>query len=121
MTFQTSVKGPMSAGVVGELFKGSTWRVQPGVIDSDGVTNGPNEFGRVYTQTVGVDGHCVLGGAPSEGGRFYGIMVNPKEHVLLGTSGAGPLASSLALPQYAVSSFCRNTPGLFVPFQGAGN
>lgn len=110
----------MSAGVVGELFKGSDWRCQPGIIDSDPATN-PNLIGAAYTQVSGSDGHCKLGGAPAEGGQFYGIASNPKEFALLGTAAGGTLAPTLALPRYTVGSFCRNTSGLFVPFEQAGN
>lgn len=110
----------MSAGVVGELFKGSDWRCQPGIIDSDPATN-PNLVGAVYTQVVGSDGHCKLGAAPLEGGQFYGILCNPKEYALLGTAAGGTLAPTLALPRYTIGSFCRNTTGLFVPFEQAGN
>lgn len=119
--FQSSVAATLAAGVPGELFKGSFWRVQPGVIDSDGVTNGPNLVGAVYTQTVGVDMHCKLGGTPAEGAAFYGILVNPKEYVNFGTVAGGPLGPTLALPQYAKGSFCRNSTGLFVTLQAAAN
>jgi hypothetical protein len=118
--FQQSVAAVMSAGVVGELFKGSVWRCQPGVIDTVGTTN-PNEVGRVFTQILGVDQHCGVGGVIAEGTPFYGILCNPKEYVNLGTVAGGTLAPSLSLPQYAKGSFCRNTTGMFVPFQAAGN
>jgi len=119
MTFQQTVAANMSAGVVGELFKGSVWRCQPGVIDSVGTTN-LNEVGRVFTQTLNTDNHCGVGGAIAEGTPFYGILCNPKEYVNLGTVAGGTLAPSLALPQYAKGSFCKNTNGIFVPFQQAG-
>src|SRR4051794_32918030 len=118
--FQQSVAAVMSAGVVGEPFKGSVWRCQPCVIYTVGTTN-PNEVGRAFTQTLGVDQHCGVGGVIAEGVPFYGILCNPKEYVNLGTVAGGTLAPSLSLPQYAKGSFCKNTNGMFVPFQGAGN
>jgi hypothetical protein len=120
MTLQTTVNAYMSAGVVGELFKGSTWRCQPGIIDSDPATN-LNLVGAAYTYVVGSDGHVKLGGAALEGGLFAGILCNPKEYALLGTAAGGTLAPTLGLPRYATGSFCRSTTGLFVPFEQAGN
>jgi hypothetical protein len=121
MTLQTTVNAYMSAGVVGELFKGSDWRCQPGIIDSDPSGGNLNLVGAAYTQVVGSDGHVKLGGSPAEGGLFAGILCNPKEYALLGTAAGGTLAPTLALPRYTTGSFCRNTTGLFVPFEQAGN
>lgn len=120
MTFQSTVNAFPAAGFIGELARGAPWRAQPGVIDSVGTTN-PNAVGYAFTATVGVDGHCGVGGTIGEGTPFYGILANAKEYALGGTTAGGPLASTLALAQYKVGDFVYNTTGMYVNFEVAGN
>lgn len=122
MAFQASVAANMAGGVVGELAKGNnaTWKARPGIIDSVG-SSPLNEVGRVFTQVLGADDHCIVGGVIGAGTPFFGVLSNPKEYALRGTVAGGTLAPSLSLPQYAIGDFVYDTSGLFVPFQAAGN
>lgn len=104
MTFQSTVALDIGFGVPGEWFTDSPTRAQPGIIDSVG-TSPPNRVGRVYTQVAGADGHCTIGGAITDGTPFFGILMNPKNYALRGTSGGGTLAPSLDLPQYSEGEF----------------
>lgn len=113
---QQAVNINMGFGVVGELFLDGPLRGQPGIIDSDGVTN-PNRVGRVFTQVAGADTHCTVGGT----GVFFGILANPKVYPLFGTASGGSLAPSLDLGQYAIGEFVYDTTGIFVLFAGAAN
>lgn len=114
-TGQNTVAINMAAGVVGEIAYDGPTRAQPGVIDTDGVTN-PNRVGRVFTQGSS-DGHCGVGGT----GVFYGILANPKVYPLYGTAAGGALAASLDLPRYAAAEFVYDTTGIFVSLPAAAN
>lgn len=114
-TGQNTVAINMAAGVVGEIAFDGPLRGQPGVIDSDGVTN-PNRVGRVFTQGS-ADGHCGVGGT----GAFFGILANPKVYPLFGTAAGGALAASLDLPRYAAAEFVYDTTGIFVSLPAAAN
>jgi hypothetical protein len=50
------------------------------------------------SQAAGNAGTAKVGGS----GPFAGILVNPKEYPLRGTTAGGPLAASLVLPDYAI-------------------
>lgn len=112
---QASVATNMAFGVVGEIFLGSYWRAQPGIIDGDGATN-PNRVGRVFTQVVGSDGHVIVGGA----GPLAGILANPKVYASAGVAG-DPLGATLDLPQYAKGEFVYDTTGIIVALGAAAN
>lgn len=111
MTFQSTVNSDIAFGIPGELFCDGPFRGQPGIIDSAG----PNPVGYAYTNVAGSPGHMTVGGT----GVFAGILGNPKEYVLYGTSGA-PLAPTMNLPQYANGAFVHMGE-IIVQLQGAGN
>lgn len=115
-TGQSTVAIKQAFGFVGELYLDGPHRAQPGVIDSTGITN-PNRVGRVFTATVGVDGHCGVGGA----GVFFGILANPKVYPLFGTLAGGALGPSLDLPQYAPGEFVYDTTGIIVGLGAAAS
>lgn len=115
MTLQTTVAAKQGFGVPGEIFLDGPTRAQPGIIDSDGVSN-PNRVGRAFTQVAGADGHCTIGGT----GVFYGWLSNPKVYPNRGTTG-DTLAPSLDLPQYAEGEFVYDATGYELPLAGAGN
>ncbi len=118
MTLQTTVANGMGFGVVGEEFLAGPRRAQPGIIDSDGVTNGPNYVGYGYTQVTGADGHCALGAAG--GGVFFGWAANPKVYPEYGTTG-NSLAPSLALRQYTEAEFVYDSTGFNILLPAAAN
>lgn len=113
---QGSVAINMAFGVIGEIFLGGPTRAQPIIIDSDGVTNGPNRVGRVFTLVAGSDGHAIVGGS----GALAGILANPKVYPGLGVSG-DPLGASLDLPQYAKGEAVYDTTGIIVALGAAAN
>lgn len=98
---QSVVNQFMAFGVPGELYDDSPWRGQPAILDS----TGPNTIGFATTlvaATATADGvpiHVNIGGT----GPFAGILANPKEQALFGTT-AGPLTPTLNLPQYSTAA-----------------
>jgi len=112
MTFQSTVAQFMGFGVPGELFLDGPFRGQPGIIDSAG----PNTIGFAFSQVAGSPGHFTVGGT----GVFGGILGNPKEYALFGTSADGPLAPSLDLPQYSNGAFI-DMGEIIVNLTSAGN
>lgn len=117
MTFQSTVSLAQGFGVPGEIFLDGPHRAQPGIINSDGVTN-PNRVGRVFTQVAGSDGKCIVGGAITDGTPFYGILANPKEYATYGST-SGTLAPSLDLPQYAEGDFVYNATAITMTLPAA--
>lgn len=108
----------MAAGVIGELAFDGPMRAQPGIINSDGVTN-PNRIGRVFTLVAGVgnDGQMIIGGT----GKFAGILANPKVYALRGTTALSSVGPSLDLAQYSKGEFVYDTTGIWVPLAAAAN
>lgn len=104
MTFQASVNIYHAAGLPGSLAFSGPVRSQAFNLASSGV---PQNFGYAFTQVSGADatpsGAAPNGGAAQVGGTgvFAGILINPKENVLAGSS-SNPLASSLALPDNSI-------------------
>lgn len=111
MVGQQSVNIEMAAGFPGQPYLSGPHRAQPGTIVSAG-TSQPNYVGYAYTYSS--DGNCVIGGT----GNFYGILINPQNYPLYGTS-SGPLAPTLALPQYSPGEFMYDTTGIWVELGAA--
>lgn len=124
MTFQSTVSANIGFGVVGELFLDGPLRAQPARIVSGTPAN--NVFGTAFT--VSADGSAsfetsadpaplsvVSGGT----GVFAGILANPKEHVLNGTTAGGTLASSLTLPNNTLATFVQECAGIIVTLPAA--
>ncbi len=96
MAFQSTVSLNQGFGVVGEFFDDSPRRVQPFTLRSDSAAD--NVFGRAFT---------VLSEGVAEAGKdgtqvFAGILVNPKEHALNGSS----VSPSLTLANETIASLC---------------
>lgn len=90
--FQQSVEPSLAFGILGEVFLDGPVRANPWTLTSDPQVNKiANAF------TVKSEGVAKVGGA----GVFAGILVNPKEYALYGTTG-DPLAASLVLPDNAI-------------------
>lgn len=94
MTFQKTIQDDLGSLVVGEIAFGGPTRAEPKRLESTAAAN--NVFGRAFQQSATVDDEVTadLGSI----GVFAGILVNPKEHALLGTSVGGTLAPTLTLP-----------------------
>ena len=116
MTLQSTVSDQMGFGVPGEEFLAGPRRAQPGIIDSDGVTNGPTRVGYAFTNVAGADGHMTLGGV----GVFAGWLANPKVYPERGSVG-DTLAPSLDLPQYAEAEFLYDSTGMNCELGAAAN
>jgi hypothetical protein len=112
---QPSVAIEMAAGFPGQPYLSGPHRAQPGTIVSAGTTY-PNYVGYAYTASAGNDGECVVGGT----GDFYGILINPQNFPLFGTS-AGALAPTLALPQYSPGEFEYEGTAIWVTLPAAAN
>ena len=98
MGFQTGVTADMGFGVVGEVFDDGPRRAQPFTLTSDDAAN--NIFGRAFS--VVSEGVAKAGKTGSL--VFAGILINPKEHVSLGTLAGGSLAPTLTLPNGTIGS-----------------
>lgn len=103
--FQSAVNIYNAAGVIGEIAFGGPIRTEMFNLYSAGV---PNLMGYAFTKTAGGDpqpsaaapnaGNATVGGT----GVFAGILCNPKQYASYGTSTGGPLAATLALPDYTI-------------------
>jgi hypothetical protein len=101
-TFQSTVNVSNALGLVGELAFDGPIRAGSYNLYSAGT---PNVIGYAFTVTNGISpdpaaaagnaGTAQVGGT----GVFAGILQNPKEHALLGTTGS-PLGPVLTLPDY---------------------
>ena len=100
MPFQQTVRIKQTSGIVGEkAFEGPS-RALPYFLNSPVADN--NVFGRAFTVIDGiVDSPEVEAGGT---GVFAGLMSNPKEHALRGTT-AGTLEPTLTLPNGQSASF----------------
>lgn len=93
MAFQSTVAGQQGFGVVGDIYDNGAIRAQAWTLRSDDASH--NVFGRAFT---------VLSEGVAEAGKdgaqvFAGILVNPKEHALV-----GGLSPSLTLPNETVAT-----------------
>jgi len=119
MTFQTTVASNIGFGVVGEGYLDGPTRAQPAKLDSADPAN--NVVGRAFT--VSDDGTASfetsadpkpITVAAGGTGVFAGILGNPKNYVLYGTTAGGTLASSLTLPDQTIVALFLEHPGLIV-------
>lgn len=102
---QTAVTIFNALGIPGDLAFDGPMRARSYNLFSSGV---PNVIGYAYTVTSGANpnpsaaagnaGVAKVGGT----GVFAGILINPKEYPLRGTTAGGPLAASLVLPDYSI-------------------
>lgn len=102
MPFQSAIGANLGFGVIGELTHEGPLRANPGVLGSPDAAN--NVFGRAFTRVIAT-GRYEAGKPTGATQPFMGIMCNPKAAVLNGTVAGGSLASSLTLPNGAVSEF----------------
>lgn len=103
--FQSTVNIFNALGIPGELAFNGPIRAGSYNLTSSGT---PNVVGYAYTVLAGANpdpsgaagnaGNATVGGT----GVFAGILMNPKEYALRGTSLGGPLAASLVLPDYEI-------------------
>ena len=112
MAFQSTVRADQTAGIIGEFAEGGPIRAFRKILASTAATN--NVFGRAFSLTASSDDTVAAGGT----GAFAGIMVNPKEHALLGTS-TGTLEGSLQLPN-SVGATLADMGIIYVDLQNAG-
>lgn len=94
MSFQSTVSAQQGFGIVGERFDDGPTRAQPWTLRSGSAAN--NVFGRAFT--------AVSEGVASAGQPgtqvFAGILIDPKEHALPGSS----VSPSLTLPNETIAS-----------------
>lgn len=119
-TIQNTVGIYNAAGIPGALAFDGPIRSKAYNLYSAGV---PNVIGYAYTISSAASpnptGAAGNGAIAQVGGTgiFAGILVNPKEYPLLGTTAGGPLAPSLTLPDYAIGELLEfgevwvNLPG----------
>lgn len=95
--FQSTVNTRFGFGVIGELIHDGPQRATRRTLNSSGTAN---NIGAAFTVDA-TTGIAQVGGALSATRLFGGILSNPKEYVSYGTTGGGPLAATLALPDNA--------------------
>jgi hypothetical protein len=106
MTFQQQVNIFPTLGFIGNQADNSPVRAQTWILNSSGTAN---NIGYAFTKTNGGNpdptlGSAVAGTAQVGGsGEFAGILVNPLEQTLFGTT-SGPLNPTLALPDYSIGA-----------------
>lgn len=107
MSFQSVIRFRQTDGFLGQMTRDvpsvvKVWRFNEQVAH-------PNTFGRAFTavatEVAGVNGLPAIpvaqvGGADVATTKFAGILCNPEQHALFGTT-AGALAPSLDLPPYS--------------------
>lgn len=113
MGFQSTVRADIADGIVGEFAESGPIRAFRKILSSTAATN--NVFGRAFTLTANSDDTVAAGGT----GAFAGIMVNPKEHALLGTD-SGTLEGSLQLPNNVSATMC-DMGIIFVNLENGGS
>lgn len=124
MPFQTEVDDRIANGIPGELAFDGPLRAAPGVLNTTTVAN--NVFGRAFTIQTNPDEVLHEGTVVQAGGTgvFYGLMSNPKEHVLVSGSAYeaefflenGLVASFVHMGQIYVDFDAAATPGDQVAF-----
>lgn len=100
MSFQSTVRFVLAAGIVGELIFDGPNRAEPNALYSPDPTM--NVIGRAFTALAGIDGQVEAGGL----GVFAGILVNPLVYATAGGA-AGALSPTLVLPNYGEASFLK--------------
>lgn len=119
MSFQSSVALNIGFGVVGEIYLDGPTRAQPGKLASGSAAN--NVVGRAFTVTDDGTASFETSADPKPNavaaggtGVFAGILANPKNYVLQGTTGGGTLAASLVLPNNTIVELIQECAGLIV-------
>lgn len=109
MSFQSSVNIYTALGIPGELAFSGPNRTAPYILDSDGQAQ---TCGFAFTERTASNPDTV-GGSPlpptaqvGGTGVFAGLLVNPKEYPLTGTTGA-PLGATLDLPDNVNASLLK--------------
>jgi hypothetical protein len=97
--FQTTVRFDQGFGVPGELKYTGPVRAKPGFINSASAAY--NIVGATAFTIPAAGGAVVAGGIT----QFYGILANPKLYASIGTTGGGPLAPTLTLPNNTEAEF----------------
>jgi len=100
MSFQSTVRSNIAAGVIGEIVFLGPIRAKPYILNSADADN--NVIGRVFCET-GTEGEAKAGG---DAGVFAGILFNPKVYASAG-SASGTLAPSLTLPNGTVAELLQ--------------
>ena len=104
MGFQTTVNVSNTLGFIGDIAFDGPIRAGSYNLYSAGV---PNVIGNAFTVTAGINpepsGNSGNAGTAQVGGSgvFAGILINPKEYPLRGTTG-NTLGASIVLPDYAI-------------------
>lgn len=124
MALQSTVPATIAGGVIGELFLDGPLRAQPVRLNSGDAAN--NVFGRAFTTVTGGSASFATAADPAPlvaaaggTGVFAGILANPKEHVLGGTTAGGTLAASLTLPNNTMATLVQETAGINVALAAA--
>lgn len=113
--FQSNVNIDLGFGVNGELIVDGPVRAESLIVNSSGANN---TVGFAFTKSNSTNVASV-GGAIASGVVFAGILVNPKDYALFGTT-SGTLTPSLNLPDNAQGEFL--TMGtIVVAVTGAAN
>lgn len=121
--FQSTVNIFNALGIVGDIAFDGPNRATAANLQSSGM---PNIIGYAYTYTSGgnPDPSGAAGNAPvatvGGTGAFAGILCNPKEYPLRGTTAGGPLAASLVLPDYSIGDLLFMGE-IFVNLPGSAN
>ena len=90
-----------AAGVPGEIYDSSPSRVLPYALSP--ANTQPNIIGATaYTQDAST-GFALVGQSGTN--VYLGILITPKEHASFGTSGGGPFAPTLTLPNGVTAAF----------------
>lgn len=105
MTFQSDVRQFQTTGIQGEIAREGPTRVAPWNIDPEEANVNPNTIGFAFTKSQDGDVNNQPGSAvPGGAGVFVGILMQPKEHALSGTT-SGTLEPTLDLPDGTIGSF----------------
>ena len=122
-TIQSTVGIYNAAGIPGDLSFDGPIRAKSYNLYSNGT---PNLIGNAFTVTSASSpnpsGSGPNGATATVGGTgsFAGILLNPKEYPLRGTTAGGALAPSLTLPDYAIGE-CLTTGEVWVNLPGPAN
>ena len=104
MSFQSSVPYDYAFGVPGEIkYDNGAYRVIPGFINSANAAY--NIVGSTIFTSPNSGGTVAAGGAIALGNTFFGLLANPKVYASFGTSGGGPLAPTMTLPNLIQAEF----------------
>lgn len=112
--FQSTVNRNYTTGAAGKVVRDGPIRAKPGRISSATVGADPaastNRISRAfgYTGESAATGTTYSAEVPTVGvgaPAFYGVLFQPEDYVLYGTTSGGPLAASYDLPQGTLGQF----------------